>query len=87
MDKDIGENKETSRPFQLILMPDIAFQLAKNILLQHAYNFRVETVDALHLAIVKKLQIHSPITIVTSDQSMQKVCERIFVPFYDPEIE
>jgi len=86
LDRDVGENKDTNRPFQLIMMPDDTFQLAKNILFQHAYQFRVETADALHLAIVKKQQVGSSVIMVTSDQSMQKVCERLFIPFYDPEI-
>jgi len=87
LDKDIGENKETNRPFQLIPMPDGAFQLAKNILFQYAKSFRVESTDALHLAIVKKLQTSLSVIMVTSDHSMQKICERISIPFYDSEIE
>jgi len=78
LDKDIGENKETNRPFQLVPIPDGAFQLAKN--------FRVESADALHLAIVKKLSLYQPI-MVTSDKSLQKVCESIQMSFYDPEME
>ncbi len=87
LDKDVGENQGTNRPFQLVRVPDGAFQFAKNILFQHADHFRVETTDALHLAIVKKLEIPSPVIMVTSDRSMQKVCERISIPFYDPETD
>jgi len=88
LDKDMGKNKDTNRPFQIIEMPDGVFQLAKNILFQYAYSFRVESADALHLAIVKKLQTQSSsITMITSDKSMQKVCEHLGIPFYDPEIE
>jgi predicted nucleic acid-binding protein len=88
LDKDMGKNKDTNRPFQIIEMPDGVFQLAKNILFQYAYSFRVESNDALHLAIVKKLQTESSsITMITSDKSMQKVCEHLGIPFFNPEIE
>jgi predicted nucleic acid-binding protein len=84
LEKEIGTNGDTNRPFKVIPIPDGAFQLAKNILLHHALMFRVESNDALHLAIVKKLQTQPPVVMVTSDQPMQKVCERISIPFYDP---
>jgi hypothetical protein len=46
--------------------------------------FAIGSNDALHLAIVKKLPLDKVI-MVTSDQSLQKVCEQTQVPFYDPE--
>ena len=87
LDKDVGPTEDTNRPFQMVVVPEGTFQLAKNILLQHAYTFRVETTDALHLAIVKRLSRHSLVKMVTSDQSMQRVYERLSIPVYDPENE
>lgn len=87
LDKDVGQTAQTNRSFQLVSVPDGTFQMAKNILLHHAYTFRVETTDALHLAIVKQLQGQSPVVMVTSDQSMQKVCDRLVIPVYDPETD
>ncbi|RKZ46811.1 MAG: hypothetical protein DRR16_33920 [Candidatus Parabeggiatoa sp. nov. 3] len=59
--------------------------MAQTILFHHARTFQIGSLDALHLAIFKTLP-PSPI-LVTSDQSMQKVCEQLSISFYDPEIE
>ncbi len=75
------------RPFNIILMPDGLFRLGENILLQYALTFDIGSNDALHLAIVKKLQLQPSPILVTSDNSMQKVCEQLSIPFYDPETE
>jgi len=76
------------RPFEIIEMPEGVFRMAENILLQHALTFDIGSNDALHIAIVKTLQSQSlsPI-LVTSDKSMQRVCERLSIAFYDPESE
>ena len=81
--KDIGIST-TNRPFEMVAMPKSAFRLAETILLENA-QFAISSNDALHLAIVKKL-LDTPI-MVTSDKSLQNVCERIQITFYDPEIE
>lgn len=50
--KDIGTNT-TSRPFEMVELPDNVFRLAETILLEQA-KFAISSNDALHLAIVKK---------------------------------
>ncbi|OAD20799.1 hypothetical protein THIOM_003473 [Candidatus Thiomargarita nelsonii] len=82
--KETG-TKTTIRPFEMLELPDNVFRLAETILLEHA-KFAIGSNDALHLAIVKKLPLEQPI-MVTSDQSLQKVCESIQISFYDPEME
>ena len=67
----------------MVELPDNVFRLAETILLEHA-KFAISSNDALHLAIVKKLPLDKVI-MVTSDQSLQNVCEPAQVPFYDPE--
>jgi hypothetical protein len=64
---------------------DNIFRMAENILLQHALTFDISSNDALHLAIVNKLQLQPTPILVTSDNSMQKVSELLSIPFYDPE--
>jgi len=80
--KDIGINT-TTRPFEMVELPNNVFRLAETILLEKA-KFAIGSNDALHLAIVQKLPLDKVI-MVTSDQSLQKVCEQTQVPFYDPE--
>jgi len=84
--KDAGVNTQT-RPFSIISMPESLFRLAENILFQHALTFDIGSNDALHLAIVKELQSPHTVILVTSDKSMQNVCKRLSIPFYDPEAE
>jgi predicted nucleic acid-binding protein len=79
--KDIGVN--TSRPFKMVKLPENVFRLAETILLEQA-QFAISSNDALHLAIVKK-QPYFQAIMVTSDHSLQRVCEQTQVPFYDPE--
>jgi predicted nucleic acid-binding protein len=81
--KETG-TKTTHRPFKIVDLPDNVFQLAETILLEHA-KFAIGSNDALHLAILQKLDLYQPI-MVTSDKSLQRVCESIQMPFYDPEI-
>lgn len=49
--KDIGVNT-TSRPFEMVELPENVFRLAETILLEQA-KFAISSNDALHLAIVK----------------------------------
>ncbi|MEK8020442.1 MAG: type II toxin-antitoxin system VapC family toxin [Candidatus Parabeggiatoa sp.] len=81
--KETG-TKTTIRPFEMVELPDNVFRLAERMLLEHA-KFAIGSNDALHLAIVQKLPLYQPI-MVTSDKSLQRVCESIQVLFYDPEI-
>ncbi len=74
------------RSFAKILMPDGSFRLAENTLLQYAYTSDISSNDALHLAIVKKLHTHFPvIVLVTSDNSMKHICEKLEISCYDPQ--
>ncbi len=83
--RDAGINTKT-RPFEIMPMPDGVFRLAQSILLQHACVFQIGSNDALHLAIIKKLELQLfSIVMVTSDNSMKNVCYRIQTPVYDPE--
>jgi len=82
--KDIGTNP-TSRPFEMLELPDNVFRLSETILLEHA-KFAIGSNDALHLAIVKKLPLYQPI-MVSSDKPLQRVCESLQMSFYDPEME
>jgi predicted nucleic acid-binding protein len=77
----------TNHPFQIIPVSDDVFSVAQSILFHHARTFQIGTYDALHLAIFKKLSVEPSPILVTSDQSMQKVCEQLSIPFYDPEVE
>jgi predicted nucleic acid-binding protein len=81
--KDIGIN---TQPFEMVAMPENVFRLAEMILLENA-QFAISSNDALHLAIVKKLPLQYTPIIVTSDKSLQRVCERIPMIFYNPEIK
>jgi len=76
-----------NRPFKIIPIHEEAFRLAESLLLQYALSLDISSNDALHLAIVEKLQSQFSAILVTSDNSMQKVCERLSIPFYDPETD
>jgi len=77
----------TNHPFQIIPISEEVFFVAQNILFHHARTFQIGSYDALHLAIFKNLSLEPSPIFVTSDQSMQKVCEQLSISFYDPEIE
>lgn len=84
--REAGINS-THRPFQIVPFSEEVFPLAQSILFEHARVLQIGSLDALHLAMVKKLQTPSVATVmVTSDQSMQKVCDRLAIPMYDPEV-
>jgi predicted nucleic acid-binding protein len=84
--RNTGVN-HTNRPFQLVLLPEDAFRLAENILLQQAATFDIGANDALHLAIVKQLPLTPSPILVTSDRSMQHIGGRLGITIYDPEME
>lgn len=73
-----------SNHFELIAMPEETFKVAHEILLNYAKTYSIGSNDALHLAIVKKLDISSTI-MITSDNSLKIVCEKDNIHFYDPE--
>ena len=83
-DREFGIN-DKPRSFQVIPIPEDTFRFAENILFQHAFTFDIGSNDALHLAIVKKLQLDFSPILVTSDNPMQNVCKRLLISFYDPE--
>lgn len=84
---DIGSSDNKNRPFIMVPFPDMLFVSAERVLLSYADTFQVGTNDGLHIAIVLTLQQSFPdIVMVTSDNSVQRVCERVGVTFYDPEI-
>jgi predicted nucleic acid-binding protein len=84
--RNTGVN-HTHRPFQLVQLPEDAFRVAENILLQQASTFDIGANDALHLAIVKQLPLTPSPILVTSDRSMQHIGGRLGVAVYDPERE
>lgn len=75
------------RHFELIPMPKGIFHQAENIVLQYAKTFDIGSNDALHLAIVTQLrkEVFPEIVLVTSDNSMQRTCEKTGLTFYNPE--
>lgn len=73
------------QPFQIIPISEQVFPVAQNILFHHARIFQISSSDALHLAFIKQLPLDPSPILVTSDQSMQKVCEQLSISFYDPE--
>jgi predicted nucleic acid-binding protein len=83
--KDLGINT-TIHPFEVVSMPEGVFRLAELILLKNA-QFAISSNDALHLAIVQKLSLQYTPQMVTSDNSLQRVCDVMKITFYDPEIE
>jgi predicted nucleic acid-binding protein len=76
----------THHPFEIIAISDNIFPIAQNILFHHARSFQIGSMDALHLAIIQKLQLQTSPILVTSDKSMQQVCKQLAISFYDPEI-
>lgn len=78
--------EEKAHHFRLCSISADDFRLAESILLQYAYHFSISSYDALHLAIVQKLHSYDlTVTMVTSDNSLKRVCEKTGVAFYDPE--
>ena len=82
--RDSGVGK-TTRRFQVIQMPETCYREAEGILLQHGRH-DVQTNDALHLAVVVKLNTADQIKLVTSDKSLQHVARQRGIGCYDPEV-
>ena len=83
--RDTGINSK-NRPFKVFAMPSDSFKRAENILLENACFFNVGSNDCLHLAIVKHYESKSPnLVMVTSDNSLKKVCSKNNIEVYDPE--
>jgi len=77
----------TSRPFQVIQIPEGAFRQAEGFLLQYADQCRLGANDALHLAIAIRHRAADPIVFVTSDGALKQVAKRQGVPCYDPALD
>jgi hypothetical protein len=58
------------------IISDKIFPIAQNILFHHARSFQIGSMDALHLAIIQKIQLQTSTILVTSDKSMQQVCAK-----------
>ena len=83
--RDIGP-ESSSRPFCAVAVPDRAYTEAEKLLLLHGSGTRIEANDGLHLAIVVCLRENDPnVTMVTSDRPMKAICEKLSIPFLDPE--
>ena len=80
--------KYTTRPFTMIAFPNNSFKRAESILIEYASQYDVGSNDALHLAIAENAQLKfNHVTFVTSDVSLQHVCNKIEISYYDPEKE
>lgn len=77
----------THRPFRMIPLPDGFAREAKGILLQYGCTCSIQTNDAIHLAIVLRLQQDHPPILVTSDQPLQEAAQRRGVIWYDPQAQ
>jgi len=73
------------RPFRVVQIPDGSFRQAQSILLQDASRYSIQTNDALHLAIVLKLNTADPVVLVTADGSLQNTAQRRGIDWYNPE--
>ena len=80
--------KSTTRPFTMIAIPNNSFKRAESILIKYASQYNVGSNDVLHLAAVENAQLEfNDVTFVTSDVSLQHVCNKIEILYYDPEKE
>ncbi len=78
------------RPFKVVPLPENAFRKAEDALLQWGYQYNIQSNDALHLAIVLKLNDEEDdglVVLVTSDGSLQTTARREHVRCYNPETE
>lgn len=76
---------KSHRPFRVIPMPESCLREAEGILLQHGCNSDIQTNDALHMAIVARLDREGPVVLVTSDGPLQGATQRRGMAWYDPE--
>ncbi|MCU0499855.1 MAG: type II toxin-antitoxin system VapC family toxin [Anaerolineae bacterium] len=65
------------------LQPDYYWQARE--LLMHYGGISIGTLDALHLALVKHLNIHFEMCMVTSDQGVLRVCKDLKIATLNPE--
>lgn len=81
MRRDIG-----SRYFTPVPIREACFRRAERILLEHGHRDSIGSNDGLHLAIVENARLtFRNLTFVTSDRPLKNVCEKIGIPYYDPE--
>ena len=73
------------RPFRVTPLPAGSFREAEGILLHYGSHYNVQSNDALHLAIVLKLNMGNPVVLVTADNSLQITALRRGIDWYDPE--
>jgi len=76
---------EETHLFEITHIPTEAYNKAQELLINNPES-KFGSNDALHLAVVYNLhQINSGFTMVTFDEPMQRICQRIGLDFYDPE--
>lgn len=76
--------EKSTRPFTAVELPAGIFGRAENLLLSFSRT-NLSAMDALHLAIAEKLQIHYPgLVLITADHGMQAVCTSIKLQYFDP---
>lgn len=81
--RDIGT---TYRPFRVVDWSAQTFIEANRILLQYAGRHAIGTNDGMHLAIAcLAARTLDGLTLVTSDRAMQAICDKLKLPFVDPE--
>ncbi|MDZ4763160.1 MAG: type II toxin-antitoxin system VapC family toxin [Chloroflexota bacterium] len=79
------------RPFRMIDLPDGVFKRAERLLLDNG-DLSIGSADMLHIAIIEKQRAQIiDLTMITSDGGatdgkMKKVCQKIGIPFFDPEL-
>ena len=85
MRRDVG-TVNRHRPFRVDDLPENVFREAESILLRCGDN-AIQTIDALHLAVVVRLDrlSTSTIVLVTSDGPLLNAAQKSGVNCYDPE--
>ncbi|MCE5211021.1 MAG: type II toxin-antitoxin system VapC family toxin [Deltaproteobacteria bacterium] len=85
--RDVSINSKT-RPFTVVESSNTLLITAKIILLQYAYYNNIESMDALHLAVIEDLKSKfMNILFVTSDHGLISVCKKSNIDFCDPETD
>ena len=82
--RNIG-SPASNRIFEIQALPPSTFRKAEAILLQYGPKYAISSNDSLHLSIGGALSVTTGSVMVTSDQSMQLVCQAEDIIFYDPE--
>jgi len=85
--RDVGK-VNPHRPFRIVDVPAASFREAESILLLHAGDCAIQTIDALHLAIAIRLNVPpgAPVVFVTSDHALQHVAQKRDLCCYNPEV-